>query len=40
MNPFVFGRSLPPGELIDREEELSGLVSLASQLIGRARELR
>jgi len=28
-NPFVFDRPLPPGELIDREEELAALVSLA-----------
>jgi hypothetical protein len=29
VNPFVFDRPLPPGELIDREEELSTLVALA-----------
>ncbi|HEV2998365.1 MAG TPA: hypothetical protein VGX16_04615, partial [Solirubrobacteraceae bacterium] len=29
VNPFVFDRPLPSGELIDREEELSSLVSLA-----------
>jgi uncharacterized protein len=29
VNPFVFDRPLPPSELIDREEELSVLVSLA-----------
>src|SRR5262245_10854266 len=28
-NPFVFDRPLPPGELIDREAELSMLMDLA-----------
>jgi uncharacterized protein len=28
-NPFVFDRPLPPGELIDREDELSLLLSMA-----------